>query len=311
MPPVKSRQDLQTPTAPFLLHRVAVARRQLLSPGFVRITFRGPTLDRFADPGLDQRITLILPAPDGSLDGLPFADGWLPAWRALPEYRRPVMRTYTTRAVRAAEREVDIDLVLHEPCGPAGRFAAGCVEGDPAVLLGPNAAAAEPAGGVEFRLPPSGTRVLIAGDETALPAIARIVAALPPQVRGTVLVEVPHAADGGQLPEHPGVEVRVLARGAAPTGTLLVPAVRSAAAGRTDASSAPSAPTPDGDAEVDAEVDGGHDLPWEVPGGPCSAWLAGEAGVITALRRVLVAELGFDRLSVAFMGYWRAGRSEG
>jgi iron complex transport system ATP-binding protein len=35
------------------------------------------------------------------------------------------------------------------------------------------------------------------------------------------------------------------------------------------------------------------------------AWIAGEAGVVTALRRVLVRELGVDRRQVAFMGYWR------
>ncbi|UWF78561.1 SIP domain-containing protein [Microbacterium sp. EF45047] len=40
------------------------------------------------------------------------------------------------------------------------------------------------------------------------------------------------------------------------------------------------------------------------------AWLAGEAGTITALRRHLVRDLGVDRRSVAFMGYWRAGRAE-
>jgi len=70
---------------------------------------------------------------------------------------------------------------------------------------------------------------------------------------------------------------------------------------------------------VDVDVD--HDLLWEVPsdnhGGPAQqdaplyAWLAGEAGVIKTLRRHLVSELGIDRKSVAFMGYWRLGRAEG
>jgi NADPH-dependent ferric siderophore reductase len=40
------------------------------------------------------------------------------------------------------------------------------------------------------------------------------------------------------------------------------------------------------------------------------AWLAGEAGVIRALRRHLVSERGIDRRTVAFMGYWRIGRAE-
>ena len=51
---------------------------------------------------------------------------------------------------------------------------------------------------------------------------------------------------------------------------------------------------------------------WDVPnsGGrsPVYAWLAGEAGAVTAVRRRLVSELGVDRTAVAFMGSWRLGR---
>jgi NADPH-dependent ferric siderophore reductase len=54
-------------------------------------------------------------------------------------------------------------------------------------------------------------------------------------------------------------------------------------------------------------------LPWDVPAEPLGSglytWLAGEAGMVTGLRRELVQGLGVDRRSVAFMGYWRAGRS--
>jgi NADPH-dependent ferric siderophore reductase len=301
--------DTQSAGSPFLLHRVRVARRQRLSDGFVRITFTGPTLDRFADPGLDQRIKLILPAQDGSLDGMPFADDWYGAWRDLPDARRPVIRTYTTRAVRTESREVDVDLVVHEPCGPAGRFATDCREGDEVVLCGPNRACATPGGGIDFRLPPSSDRVLIAGDETALPAISRILEGLPAAVRGVVLVEVPAAGDGARLPSVPGIDVRVLPRDGAESGALLGPAVRAAAQQLLDAHRAAE--------PEDVDVDAG--MLWEVPGegaieradGPFYAWLAGEAGMIKAIRRTLVAELGVDRRSVAFMGYWRRGRAEG
>jgi len=221
--------DLQPVDAPFLLHRVRVAGRRRLSDGFVRITFTGPTLDRFADPGLDQRIKLILPAPDGSLDDALFSADWYGAWRGLPDDRRPVIRTYTTRAVRQEAREVDVDLVVHEPCGPAGRFATDCREGDEIVLLGPNRDAEVAGGGIDFRRPATSDRVLIAGDETALPAVVRILQDLPAHVRGAAIVEVPRAEDAAQLPSHPGVDVRVLERGAAPHGALLATAVREAA----------------------------------------------------------------------------------
>ena len=78
------------------------------------------------------------------------------------------------------------------------------------------------------------------------------------------------------------------------------------------------APAPDVDLE-DVDVDEG--ILWEVPvdwttGEPLAteahlyAWLAGEAAVIKTLRRHLVSECGVDRKAVAFMGYWREGRSE-
>ena len=39
------------------------------------------------------------------------------------------------------------------------------------------------------------------------------------------------------------------------------------------------------------------------------AWIAGESGMVTGLRRQLVRGLGIDRRQVAFMGYWRRGVS--
>ena len=62
------------------------------------------------------------------------------------------------------------------------------------------------------------------------------------------------------------------------------------------------------------EVELAGDLLWEVPGTGSDglyAWLAGEAGMVKALRRRLVRDLGVPRHSVAFMGYWRRAAAEG
>jgi NADPH-dependent ferric siderophore reductase len=53
---------------------------------------------------------------------------------------------------------------------------------------------------------------------------------------------------------------------------------------------------------------------WDVPDETAPAparyvWLAGEARVVTGLRRRLLADAGLDRSAVAFMGYWREGRA--
>ena len=68
-------------------------------------------------------------------------------------------------------------------------------------------------------------------------------------------------------------------------------------------------PRPLPDVDVDAS------LLWEVPeraraAGGVYAWVAGEAAVVRDLRRFLVRDVGLDRRSVAFMGYWRQGRAE-
>jgi NADPH-dependent ferric siderophore reductase len=125
-----------------------------------------------------------------------------------------------------------------------------------------------------------------------------------------VVLEVPHSGDARYLPHHPGFEYRVAARGDRERHTHLVPAVRDAAAGLV----------PPGCGSEVEEIDIDAGLLWEVPrtarGGaalasaPLYAWLAGEAGAIRSLRRHLVTEHGVDRRAVAFMGYWRIGRSE-
>jgi len=43
------------------------------------------------------------------------------------------------------------------------------------------------------------------------------------------------------------------------------------------------------------------------PVGGLYAWVAGEAGTVTRLRRSLVREAGLHRQQVSFMGYWRQG----
>ncbi len=303
------------PAAPWRLFTVEVHAVRRLSPSFVRVTFTGADLDRFADNGYDQRIKLALPLPGQRGVYLPQGPDWYARWRALPEHRRNPIRTYTARAVRPQLNEVDVDLVLHGDGGPATRWARRVRPGDEIAILGPDAAYDGDHGGVEFR-PPSTGCLLLAGDETAVPAISGICARLPLHARGRVLLEVPEAADVLPLAAPPGVEVTWLPRGADPHGARLVTAVTAAAgellAGRVPAVAgvpvAGSAGVPVEDVDVDRE------LLWEVPdpfpAAPLYAWLAGEAGVIRTLRRHLVAERNLDRRAVAFMGYWRHGRAD-
>lgn len=192
---------------PYCAFHVRVLRTLRLSPSFLRVTFGGEELSAFADNGFDQRIKLILPLPDGGFTPLGDGADWYQRWRALPSELRNPIRTYTVRAVRPRRCELDIDFVLHGDAGPASRWATHAAPGHRAVVVGPNAACPGPTGGQEWAPPAGATRLLLAGDETAAPAIAAIAESLSGDVRATVLLEVPERADALPLDVRPGVEV--------------------------------------------------------------------------------------------------------
>ncbi|SDK64917.1 siderophore-interacting protein [Nonomuraea jiangxiensis] len=161
--------------------------------------------------------------------------------------------------------------------------------------------------------------MLIAGDKTAVPATRAVLQRLPADLAGHALMEVPGADDVLPVDGRGPVEVAWPARNGAARGSLLAPAARAtagsllvpavrAAAGRL----LPPLPVPEAFDEVDVDV---AEL-WEVPKedapepGPLYAWPTGEASVIRALRRFLVAERGINRRAVAFMATGgRAARS--
>ena len=304
-----------TTATPFRLFEVELTKRTVLSHNFVRFTFTGPHLDRFADNGHDQRIKLLFPATgprNGFAALLGSPDDWYTAWRSLADEERPAMRTYTIRAVRPSANEIDVDIVLHGLIGVASAWASTAPVGSPLVICGPNADYDGSHGGVDFHPPARAARILLAGDETALPAIANILERLPADARGCALVEVPDEGDAAALPSHPGFEVIVAARASGGSqGDALIPLVQEHA-GRL---LAPRATVGAALAELD-DVDIEDGILWEVPNDegdvetPVYAWLAGEAGVIKTLRRHLVSERGIDRKAVAFMGYWRLGKDE-
>ncbi|WP_336649174.1 siderophore-interacting protein [Microbacterium sp. MMO-10] len=296
---------------PYRTYRTTVAHRTQLSPNFLRVTLTGPDLVHFGTAGLDQRIKLVLPLPDGSFTDVGQFDEtvgmmeWYRRWRELPDESRNPIRTYTIRAVRPEVREIDVDFVLHGTEGPASAWASAAAPGAPLVVIGPDARADE-TGGLEWNPGDAGS-VLIAGDETAVPAICAIVESLPAHVTGSVYIEVPTEADALPLAAPEGVAIRWLARGSAAHGLRLSAAVH--AWGETRAAEDEPAVTTGTDLADPSE----DEVLWEVPDaavGSCYAWLAGEASTITALRRHLVRDLGIDRRSVAFMGYWRRGRAE-
>ncbi|MFB8371233.1 siderophore-interacting protein [Pseudarthrobacter sp. NPDC055928] len=332
-----------------LAFEVTVSSVEELSPNFRRITFGGYCLRDFGVNGdtLDLRIKLMIPslAEDGTELPLPAFEmtqaGWYREWLAMDPAVRGSMRTYTVRKSRldSVYPEIDVDFVMHFDAdghgGPAANWAQNAKPGDAITIIGPNNRAAqcytaEIYGGIEWR-PGMAQRVLLAGDETAVPAISAILESLPPYMTGHAFLEVPQAGDFLDLKTDANVEITWLARGAAigrsrPHGELLQQAVRAAVpvpgwVGIKE-SDGGAGPEPE---DVNVDVD----ILWETPARmetaeieatknpdmpagamPFYAWIAGEAAVIKDMRRYLVRDVGIDRKQVAFMGYWRQGKAE-
>ncbi|WP_347877292.1 SIP domain-containing protein, partial [Streptomyces sp. 8K308] len=77
-------------------------------------------------------------------------------------------------------------------------------------MLGPTE---EDNGGVDFRPPPDTDQVLIAGDSSALPAIAGILAWLPAGLPARVWIETQHVADRQHLSTRAEAEITWLPHG--------------------------------------------------------------------------------------------------
>jgi NADPH-dependent ferric siderophore reductase len=175
------------------------------------------------------------------------------------------LRSYTSRRQDPAAGELDIDFVLHGD-GPAATWAAAAA---PGAVLG--VASAAPLGDA-----PAGW-LLLAGDETAIPAISRILAGADPGARGVALLEVAGPEEEQPLTAPAGVELRWLHRtGAAPDVDLLADAVA-------------ALPRPHGE-----------DL---------FAWVGAESATVRVVRADLRGRWGLRRHQHHAIGYWRRGRA--
>jgi NADPH-dependent ferric siderophore reductase len=176
------------------------------------------------------------------------------------------LRSYTARRQDPAAGEVEMDFVLHGD-GPAAAWAGAAEAGALLGVAGGGALGDRPAGWL-----------LLAGDETALPAISRILAAAPATTTGVVFVEVAGPDEEQPLPAPSGMTVRWLHRGGTPPGesTLLADAVA------------------------------GLDRP---AGDDLFAWVAAESAAVRTVRADLRGRWGLGRAQHHAIGYWRRGRA--
>ncbi|WP_228975565.1 siderophore-interacting protein [Streptomyces sp. DH12] len=246
-------------------HEARVVRTEWIAPHMVRIVLGGEGLASFATSGFTDHYIKILLAPEGVTYPEPFDLDRIR--EELPREQWPAQRTYTVRAWDAEQRELTVDFVVHGDQGLAGPWAARARVGEPVRFLGPGGA---------YAPDPEADWHLLAGDESALPAIAAALERLPDGAVAHALVEVEDPDDELKITAPAGVEVRWLARRGRPVGEPLVEAVRDLA----------------------------------FPEGTVHAFVHGEAGAVKELRRHLRTERGIPLERLSISGYWRLGKTD-
>jgi NADPH-dependent ferric siderophore reductase len=223
-----------------------------------RIVLGGGDLDRFVWPGPASHLKLMLPLPGQDAPALP-----TPGPDGLVTFDRSgmTMRTYTPRAWDDERRELTIDVFLHGE-GPASTWARQVEAGGQVAVSSPRAT---------WQPDPGAGWVVLAGDETAAPAIGTLVeSSADLGVRPTVVIE--SAGDDHDL--------------GLPEGTN------------------PHFVTADPDAPGRALLEA---LTHTVPPGDGQVWVAGEARGVRAIRAWLQGERGLPGTATVTRGYWKAG----
>ena len=236
-------------------YAATVQRVQRLTARMIRVVFGGPALAAFTWNGPAAHIKLIL-------------------GEDTPEVRAP-SRTYTPRHFDAATHELTVDFVLHGE-GPASTWAAQAQVGQPMRIAGP---------GRCYALDAQAQWLLVAGDESAIPAVATILEAAPEGIRIQVLLEVNDAADEFAIaPERAHVGIRWLHRaqpiighgGTARAGVELLGAIRA----------------------------------FQPPAGTGRIYVACEADAMRRIRGHLLLERALPVEWLTTRGYWKQGATD-
>jgi NADPH-dependent ferric siderophore reductase len=171
-----------------------VLRTERITPHMVRLVLGGAGLDGFDATEFTDHYIKVLFAPEGVSYPEPFDMA-----RIREEFAReqwPVTRTYTVRTWDPAQRELTVDFVVHGDEGLAGPWAARAQPGETVRFLGPGGGYA-PEQGADWHL--------LAGDESALPAIAAALERMPAGAVVHAFVEIADAAEELKIASPAGV----------------------------------------------------------------------------------------------------------
>lgn len=245
--------DLNTEVAPQIERvRYELKRRLLtvvssehISPAMIRITLHGEDLADFTSLGPDDHCKVIIPDENGEM----------------------VMRDYTPRAYDNDKRTLAIDFALHD-AGPVTQWAMNAKPGDELTIGGPRGSAV---------LKGDIRQLVLIGDETALPAIARNIEEAKPGALIKAIIAVPSEADEQTFSSAANVDLQWVHR---PESQSIDP-------------------TPFIEALDEMDIGSGTYI-----------WIAAEAYVAKDIRRYLIEERGHPLSWLKASGYWIKGKAD-
>jgi len=242
-----------------------VTRVEQLTPHMIRIVVGGAGLTGLTAGACTDHYVKILFPRAGVAYPEPFDLAVIR--ETLPRDQQPLVRTYTVRRWRPEVPELWLDFVVHGDEGVAGPWAAAAQVGDPVRFMGP---------GGGYAPKPDADWHLLAGDESALPAIAAALEGMPAGATVRAFIEVGEAAEEQKLESPAEAEITWLHRDGRPVGEALVEAVRG----------------------------------FTFPAGEVHAFVHGEATFVKDLRALLRVERGLPMSQLSISGYWRRGLNE-
>ena len=228
-------------------YQLEVTSNKTLTPHMRRVILQGESLARFPENQESGYVKLVL---------------------SEPEAEKPLMRSYTIRAFDAGQCALTLDFVDHGDTGPASAWARRAEPGRTAVIRGP---------GEKKLADPDADWFLLAGDMSALPALAVNLEQLPESARGYAVIEVLSEEDRQDIDVPDGVEVQWLVN-------------------------------PDNEQENTVLAEAVRSLPW-LPGTPYP-WFAGEFSAMRSVRSYFRDEKGIDKRAMYVSSYWKIGDSD-
>jgi len=246
--------------APPSFHELSLAGASEPLSGLIRLRLNGDgDLSGLAGPGI--HVKLMLPATAGRAPVWPqTSPNGLTVWPKGEDTLH--VRYYTIKSIDLKTGELDIDIVRHKG-GLIADWAETALPGAKIGLLGPG-------GGEE---PGPAHHVLLCGDQTALPALARMLENLPDNVSGDIIGEADGLASLQSYLPTAGLNLHAL------------PKEQFASSLKSYAAQLTSKQKPD------------------------FAWFAGEHNTAQDMRRFFKSELGLSKGRQFAITYWRDGAS--